>query len=180
MAQPRLSDAPPRTAASTAAAAAAVVSVPPASPARTRADARLVVLSATLVACTRPWSRFEVSRRPGGLVLLTVEPDGRTLRHVIPISGVQVPALARIARCINELGVDALTGRSGLYAVQASGRSTTRELVQCAARVFRREDDAVLQLDLPLVIRQFEDGSNEIYRPLPLGAAKDEPTWVDF
>ena len=163
-----------------AAHAASAVVVPPASPARARAGAQLVVLSATLVACTRPWSRFEVTRRPGGLVLCTIEPDGRVLRHVIPISGVQVPELARIAGYINDLGQDALTGRRGLYAVQASGRSTTRELVQCAAHVFSREGQQILQLDVPLVIRQFDDDSSVIYRPAPQTAETDEPTWADF
>ncbi len=154
-----------------------------------RAGAHLALLHATLIACTRPYTRFEIRGRQGGLILHAITPDGQISRHNIGIPGLEGhPSLPAMASHLNVITLDRVTGRRGLIAPRALGRSGgsgAQELVTCAACFIPGPDgdaDGVLHLALPLVVRRHADGRFEVFRPTPAKSPLeiDLDHWADF
>lgn len=168
-----------------------------------RAGAHLVLLSATLIACTRPYCHFVVRARRSSLVLEHVRPDGKRNTHVLPMPSLagepDIPALAEQFQS-GTFGRDPLTGRDGLIPLQpqavaaatskpaapeGSESSSPRrngpiEYAQCVTdlRCHAATEEPELILRLPLVLRVWPNGHIDAFMPQP--EATDEEYWHDF
>ncbi len=165
-----------------------------------RAGAHLVLLSAALIACTRPYCRFVIRGRRTSLVLEHIRPNGTSAAHILPMPSLNgEPDLAALVQQLNDgLGRDPLTGRHGLVPLQpqattpaadpqpsqldaeSARRSGPVEYAQFVAEMHANEanGEPELHLWLPLVLRVWPNGATDAFMPQP--EASDEEYWRDF